>query len=178
MNQNVNHKKVLAELKDNIAMNGMPEFEDFRQLCEYVRDFVLTRYDLEFDDQINCGYCFVWAYLVWAIWAGDGITFVSTTGHVVIKYNDMYWDAENCEGRDNLKGFCSFGETYIRKHIDVRWMCWYWARAGTARKELRRIIRMFDPKTYKLVKDNNKKYWKNPHDFYGYKELPHLAEVA
>lgn len=179
MNNNVNHKKVLAELKNNIEIAGMPEFTDFSELCEYVRDFLIRRHDFDRDDEINYGYCFVWAYLVWALWPKGGITFVSVTGHVVVKYDGTYWDAEHCHGEKDLLGFCSFSKWSNPKHLDVRWMCWYWTRAGKAKRELRRLLRAFDPRTYKLVRNNGKDYWKNTDDdFPSYSALDKITEVA
>ena len=85
MNSQVNAKVVLTELRSTIGSMGHPPTDDFTKLCHYVTKWMLRRYELQYDDDINHGYCFIWTYLVWALWPEDGITFKVTTGHVIIK---------------------------------------------------------------------------------------------
>ena len=178
MNAKIKFPKILKELEDNMDVYGHPPKEDFSALCEYVTNWMIRKYDLNNDESINYGYCFIWAYLVWALWPGEGITFTTVSGHVVVKYNGNYWDSEHCEGEKDLNKFCCFNKFCTPKHVDVRWMCWYWTRAGLFKREFRRLIRSLTPETYKLVRDNGKGYWKSPDDFPGYKALKTIEEVA
>lgn len=178
MNNQVKFPKILEELKDNMDVDGYPPKDDFSALCDYVTRWMIRKYDLGNDASINFGYCFIWAYLVWALWPGEGVTFLTAKGHVVVKFENHYYDSEHCEGRPTTEGFCSFyGGT--QKLVDVKTMCWYWARAGRQLKELRRIIRKIHPALYKSVRDNGNCHWRNSlENFESREHLPYLPEVT
>ncbi len=185
MNNSVKVDKLLAELKDNIAVAGKPEFENtrdgFYNLCRYVTDWMLRKYNLDTDDQINYGYCFIWAYLVHALWPYDGLTFKTCTGHVVVVKDGLYYDSEHTDGHSDLNKFCSFPSRSYDGivHVALEEMCWYWARAGRQLKEFRRIIRKVQPALYKQVRDNGKCNWRNSiEDFIGYHHIKNLKQVS
>jgi len=179
MNNQVKFPKILEELNDNMAVDGYPPKDDFSGLCDYVTRWMIRKYDLDNDAGINYGYCFIWAYLVWALWPGEGVTFLTTTGHVVVKFEGHYYDSEHCEGYPEIDGWCGFYKNCERKLVDVKTMCWYWSRAGKKLRELRRIIRKVHPSLYKSVRDNGNAHWRNSiEDFPAYKHLPNLPEVA
>jgi hypothetical protein len=147
MNNAVKMDKLLAEMKDNIAVAGKPEFENSREgfydLCSYVTEWMLRKYDLETDDRINYGYCFIWAYLVYALWPHGGVTFKTCTGHVVVVKDGLYYDSEHQDGDSRLHKFCSFESRKADgvKHVEVDQMVWFWARNGKQLRELRRLVR-------------------------------------
>ena len=180
MNNAVKSEAILAELKSNVENAGLPPTGDFTALCNYVTDWMIRRYDLKNADDINWGRCFIWAYLVWALWPNDGeVTFKTATGHVVVKRGELYYDSEHPEGNDNIKKFCSFRSTEDYKHVDVRWMCWFWARAGKHLEELRRLVRKCNPDLYKLVRDNGNTHWENSkYDFSVCENIRKLPEIA
>lgn len=182
MNNAVKIDKLLEELKDNIDVAGQPprgdSDEDFSILCEYVTEWMVRKYDLQFHSDINHGYCFIWAYLVWALWNHGGVTFKSTTGHVVVAFRGHYYDSEHIDGRPVLDDeFCGFGYNDT-KHVDENWMAWYWARAGRKMREFRRLLRKCNPKIYNFVRDNGNHQWVNPHEnFPSYTKFATLPEV-
>ena len=184
MNNAVKMDKLLAELKDNIAVAGKPEFENsrdgFYSLCSYVTDWMIRKYNLETDADINYGYCFIWAYLVYALWPYGGITFKTCTGHVVVVRGGLYYDSEHLDGHSNIKKFCSFEQRAIEgiKHVGVAEMVWFWARNGRHLKELRRIVRKVEPSLYKVVRENGKNCWKNTWEFCSWSHIEQLKEVA
>lgn len=148
------------------AVDGLPPTNDFSAICEYVRDWMLRKYQLEWDDEINCGYCFIWAYLVWALWPQhDEVKFVTASQHVVILHKDKYYDCEHCFGEEYADEFCGFGEYSREKRVSIKWMCWLWARNGVKLKEFRRLMRKCTPKLYEEVRDNGKAFWKN-HEYF------------
>ncbi len=176
--------RLLEEMKSNIEQAGRPSPENsrdgFYDLCKYVTDWMIRKYDLNKDADINWGYCFIWAYLVWALWPHGGITFKTCTGHVVVVKNGLYYDSEHCDGHSNLKKFCSFQyrEKDGIKHVGVEEMTWYWARAGKELKELRRLVRKLTPSIYKYVRMNGNCYWNNTWEFDSIGNLEDLAEVS
>lgn len=182
MNNTVNAEAVLAELKSNAENVGPPPTGDFTALCNYVTAWMLERYELKTADDINWGRCFIWAYLVWALWPNDGeVTFKTVTGHVVVKRGELFYDSEHPTGNPSIKKFCSFKTRSEgdMKHVNVRWMAWYWARAGKHLEEFRRLILKFNPELYMLVKDNENCSWRDPFDsFSGHENISKLPEIA
>ena len=173
-NSNLNFKEVLAELK----LEALPKFTSITEVCQYVTTYMIKRYDLYDEAQINTGYCFIWAYLVWALWSKDDVVFKTVTGHVVVKCDGYFYDSEHINGSSSTDGFCGFYSSRTEKVVDVRWMSWFWTRNGNKHKEFRRILRRFDPKTYEVVRDNGSTYWSTARaDFMGYLHIDKLPEV-
>lgn len=178
VNKSTKVEALLAEIKDNAFIMGEPPAE-FSALCEYVTKWLIYRYDLKNDASINYGYCFIWAYLVWALWPGDGVSFVTTAGHVVVKFNNNYYDSEHCEGQPKISNWCGMDRDRVRKVVDVKTMCWYWSRAGRYLKEFRRVIRKTHPALYKSVRDNGNHNWADAAwVFMGCSHIHTLPEVA
>jgi hypothetical protein len=178
MNNAVKSDKVLAELKYNIENDGMPPTEDFPSLCDYVTDWMLRRYNLDGDYEINQGYCFIWAYLVWALWPHGGVTFKTVTQHVIVVYKGEHFDATNTSGHDDVGHFVCFGGLRTPKHTDVESMAWFWARSGKQYREFRRLIRKFTPSMYRKVRDNGSHYWRDHWSFYGSEHIGNLPSVT
>lgn len=176
MNQAINFKQALAELKLNESV-GLPPTNNFSELCRYVTNYMIGRYDLKGANSINRGYCFIWCYLVWALWPRGGVTFRTTTGHVVVMHGNRYYDSKHVRGTTTLLNYCSFSDGYDSKPIDVKWMCWYWARTGYELSKFRALIRKMSPKLYTEVRDGGKKFWKNHWDFYSYLEFKNVPEL-
>jgi hypothetical protein len=136
MNQQVDADKVLAILK----RKTLPKFEHIEEVCEFVTKYMVKRYNLSEPGLINCGYCFIWAYLVWALWPKGGVEFTSTDGHVAVRYQGYYFDAEHPDGEAETDWvFNSYDEDLM--DINVHGLAWYWCRDGLEKMELRRIIR-------------------------------------
>lgn len=182
MNNSTKVAAILAELRNNERDLGPVPTDDFTKLCQYVTDWMISRYDLRNADSINWGYCFIWAYLVWALWPNQNeVTFKTCTGHVVVKYGNRYYDSEHVDGDSRLHLFCAFesrGSDGV-KHVDAHWMCWYWTRAGKQLREFRRLVRKTNPKLYKFARAFAADHWDDPFDsFYGYQHITKLPEVA
>ena len=139
---------------------------------------MVRKYNLKYYSDINHGYCFIWAYLVWALWTHGGVTFKTTTGHVIVHYNGHYYDCDHFDGRPDTREFMCFGYSTI-KHLDINWMTWYWARCGKKMREFRRLLRKCNPQLYKFARANGMNEWDNPHEnFASYTEIDRIPEVT
>ncbi len=183
MNNSVKIEKLLEELQDNIAVAGEPETdysdEGFSIVCEYVTEWMIRKYDLDTDADINWGYCFIWAYLVWAVWPYGGVTFRTTTGHVVVEFNKHFYDSEHIDGRPVLDSeFTCFGKHSNNKHLDINWMAWFWSRSGKQLREFRRLLRKCNPQVYRFARENGKNHWVNSQEFfYYYGEIDKIPQI-
>lgn len=144
MNTEVNAKALLALLN----RRELPEFKTLPQVCEVVTDFLVKKYELNAPSDINQGYCFIWAYLVWALWKKP-LKFVSSDGHIVIEHNGLFYDSISHEGCDDLE----LMEVNLDEAADlgIKGMAWYWARCGTYKVEFRKILRATHMKLYKAI---------------------------
>lgn len=157
MNQQVESDKLLKILR----RRKLPEFKDLPAVCKFVTKFMVRHYDLYDGSDINRGYCFIWAYLVWAL-SKHEVKFVTSDGHVVVDDGELFYDSENPNGDCDLKFFDYMGGDDV-VNVDVRGMSWYWVRCGVAKKEFRSILRRTCNKLYNSVryggfKDNDWRY--------------------
>ena len=165
MNHLVKTKKLIEEIKSDRSSLDLPEFKnttgDFISLCQFVTDWMIDRYDLSSPPRINCGYCFIWAYLVWALWPYPGVSFSTTDGHVIVKRDGVFYDSEHIDGDTDVNNFLSFG---LMKSVDVgaQSMVWFWSRNGRYWYEFRKLVRRTAPKFYTLVRDKGASNWHNP----------------
>lgn len=134
---------LLSELK----VKYIPTFKDFPSICRFVTKRMMDVYDLECPGDINCGYCFIWAYFVSAL-TPRPLEFVTTENHVVI-YNSRtkkWYDSEHTSGTFDLDEVDGFDpDTYERFSIDLQTMTFYWAHAGIAADMFRKIVVRTDP---------------------------------
>jgi hypothetical protein len=165
MNKMIESKRLLAVLK----RKRMPKLETIQQVSVYVTRFMVKEYKLQSESDINCGYCFIWAYLVWALMK-EPVKFVMNDGHVVIEYRGEYYDAT------------TFGETEVNEIItgcgydgdpqefDVHRMAWYWARTGTRRKQFRELLEKTCESIYAYAHGEHG-FWEDGEIIYGAEEL-------
>lgn len=172
MNAKVNPSMVRKEF--DFSPDARVKFDDFSGLCHFVTGYMVDKYDLDDTAEINCGYCFVWAYLVWSLWKKDDVTFLTTEAHVVVHHDGLYYDSEHENGHPDHRELLGPVRMYHRKLVDVKTMCWYWARAGGCKDELRRLVRKFDSTAYVYVRDDAKKGWTKEDYFYGHIEFKKL----
>ena len=131
MNRELNARSILKVLK----RKKLPEFKNISEVCEFVTEFLLERYDLEKPIYINNGYCFIWAYLVWALW--DHVEFCTADDHVVVKVDDLYYDSVNPEGCADADLMCGDCELV---HTNVYGMAWFWTKVGLCKDEFKTIL--------------------------------------
>jgi hypothetical protein len=136
MNNAIESKRLLAILKRKRA----PKLETIDDVSIYVTKFMLKRYRLSEGD-INNGYCFIWAYLVWALMK-EPVNFVMDDGHVAILFDGTYYDSDTFGAHDidSIIRPCDYHDSAIETDVDS--MAWYWTRCGTHRKEFRTILKM------------------------------------
>lgn len=144
MNTEVNAQALLKLLNER----QLPDFKTLPEVCEYVTNFLMKKYSLDKASWINQGYCFIWAYLVWALWK-QPIEFVSTDGHVVVYDGTLYYDASNSEGYEALED--AELDPDEAADLGVKGMAWYWARCGTYKAEFRKILRSTHSKLYRAI---------------------------
>jgi hypothetical protein len=141
-NRALESKRLLAVLR----LKSMPELKTIDEVSEFVSNFMIKRYKLDCISDINEGYCFIWAYLVWALMP-EPVDFVTDDGHVVIRYKGEYYDATSF-GFYELDDILNDGTP---KTVDVKQMAWYWARVGSHRGKFRSIIRRTCKSVYDVV---------------------------
>lgn len=141
-NNALESKRLLAVLK----RKELPKLQTFDETCEYVTAFMVEHYKLEDESEINRGYCFIWAYLVWAL-SPVPIKLVTSSSHIVVKYQDAYYDATTF-GEPSLEDIGCWGAT---KEVSVEQMSWFWARIGTYRRKFRTILRKTSKEIYTFV---------------------------
>jgi hypothetical protein len=145
MNQQVESSKLLKVLHKR----KLPEFQNLPEVCRFVTKFVKKQYNLRYDGDINHGYCFIWAYLVWAL-NKEEVKFATTDGHVLVHHDDLYFDSSNPHGYECLEDAeLDPDEAEI---VDVRGMAWYWSRCGVAKKQFRSLLRRTCLRIYNKVR--------------------------
>jgi hypothetical protein len=89
-----------------LGVTKIPRFNSMEKTCEYVTDRMIEKYkssNVCVASDINYGYCFIWAYLVYALAPKDyNLSFLSTTAHVVVtdKDNGLSYDSVAPYGDD------------------------------------------------------------------------------
>ena len=133
MNRELESKRLLKLL----GRRRMPPLKTIDDVRKFVTKFMMKQYSLKRERDINYGYCFIWAYLVWALMK-EPIEFVTTDGHVVVKYNNKYFDSET-SWAESLN---EIGLPYYESvSVGIRGMAWYWVRRGWHKDKFLRIIR-------------------------------------
>jgi hypothetical protein len=142
----------LETARREMLLTEIPRFNSFEEVTVFLNGYMVKRYGLHSTYDINCGFCFIWAYLVWVLWDyADEIVFVTTRGHVGVKYQGKFYDSENLYGANEDAVFTQY---YSPISISLFDMCWYWARGGIERFEFRKLISAFDPQLFEEVKKN------------------------
>lgn len=146
MNTQVNAQALLKLLRKR----ELPVFNTLPDVCHFVTKFLMKKYRLQRPSCINHGYCFIWAYLVWALWKKP-VSFSSSDGHILVFDNEtgFYFDSANCEGYECLEDadIC----TDECANLGIKGMAWYWARCGVYKVEFRKILRATHMKLYKTI---------------------------
>ncbi len=93
---------------------------------------------------INCGNCFNWAFLFWALNKGKRCSFISDPHHVVTKINGRLYSSEFIAGtvNENPHNFCE-----KPWHWSVKLMIAFWARRGVHYDYLEKIVKCLTGKT-------------------------------
>ena len=55
-------------IKTVLGVKKIPQFKKFERVCKFVTKRMVKMYHLESPFDINQGYCFIWSYLVHALW--------------------------------------------------------------------------------------------------------------
>jgi hypothetical protein len=143
MNREMNAKLVLKTLR----MRKLPQFNNIEEVGDFVTKYMVKHYKLGTYLRINNGYCFIWAYLVWALMK-EPVSFVSSDGHVVVKYKGMYYDCETY-GQQSIEDIDYMDDNAVS--TDVKGMAWYWARCGVCKREFRKVIRATHMRLYNCI---------------------------
>lgn len=146
----MNHQIESNKLLKVIRKRKLPEFNNLPEICRFVSNVVKKEYGLVSDESINRGYCFIWAYLVWAL-SKESVKFATTDGHVVIDDGNLVYDSENPDGVELSVMFYHSDLDSIAE-VDVRGMAWYWARCGVYKKEFRSVLRKTFTKLYNKIR--------------------------
>jgi len=136
-------------IKKVLKVKKIPNFRKFERLCDFVTKRMVKVYRLNSPWNINQGYCFIWSYLVHALWK-EPLQFVSTDAHVVILNNrtQRYYDSDNPLGTTNVETIAGIGghdSSRTRAIVDRQVMTFFWAHVGCKKIELRNIVKQVDP---------------------------------
>jgi hypothetical protein len=141
----LNERKILKAMK----LEVIPKFKTLPEVCDFVTKYMLERYYLLQREEINCGYCFIWALYVWALWDGrEKISFISSSGHVFLKVGRLYYDARHVEGTmKRLDITCMNVEK-----LNLFQMVWYWGQRGRQKRRFTGLLNRIAPKVLREVK--------------------------
>jgi hypothetical protein len=138
-----------VELKKVLKVKKVPAFRSFTSVCKFVTKRMIKVYGLKQASDINCGRCFIWSYLVAAIW-NDPLQFITTEQHVMVLNNktQLFYDSEHLEGTkdiDDIGGMEDADFMQTRSVVDREVMTFYWSHIGYHKQLFREIIAKIDP---------------------------------
>ena len=105
-NKEVESVKLLKLLR----RRKLPKVDTVEQAGKIATKFLIKYYGLAGTFEINCGYCFIWAYLVWALLPYQ-VYFITSDDHVVISHKNLFYDADNLEGYEDLSDLGIYNHT-------------------------------------------------------------------
>lgn len=130
-------RDALAKFLD---VDKLPRSRRINIIGRFVAERIKDKYSISAYD-INNGYCFIWAYLVWAILQDETISFQSNYNHVVVSYKGKFYDSDHITGSKLLTKMEFFGYN-SGDTMDVEQMCRYWSRHGYRASELKKAMRL------------------------------------
>ena len=141
----LNEKKILKAMK----LDAVPQFRNLPEVCDFVTKYMMERYCLLTSGEINCGYCFIWALYVWALWDGrKKISFISTSGHVFLKVGRFYFDSKHLEGTTKRTDITCIDP----EKLNLFQMVWYWGQRGRQKRVFTGLLNHIAPKVLAKVK--------------------------
>lgn len=123
-----------------LNVEKLPRSQRIATVGRFVADKMMEKYSITAYD-INSGYCFIWAYLVWAIVQDESISFQSNYNHVVVSYKGKFYDSDHITGSKLLTKM-EFFSSDSGDTMDVEQMCRYWSRHGYRAAELKKAMRL------------------------------------
>jgi hypothetical protein len=134
----------------------------FEGVCAMVTDYLISHHKVINPHRINCGHCFVWAYLVWALCEED-VDFVTGTGHVMVRHNGKLYDSAHLDGvpvhsiTNPING--------PKLVVEVDGMAWFWSRAGIHNRLLLEYVKTTFASLYEKIFDadeclDSDEYWR------------------
>lgn len=118
----------------------LPDQNNIAEIRDFVTNWFKTAKNVG-DHSINCGYCFIWAYLVWALAKPRTVTFHSDNGHVCVKHGGLYYDSVRFAYKSSadIIRVGGYGNPIWRWSMtDV---ALYWGRNGIRKHVFRQAIR-------------------------------------
>lgn len=141
----LNEKKILKAMK----LEVIPKFKTLPEVCDFVTKYMMERYYLLTPGEINCGYCFIWALYVWALWDGrEKISFISTSGHVFLKVGRFHYDSKHLDGTTKRVDITCMD---VEK-LNLLQMVWYWGQRGRQKRRFTGLLNRIAPKVLREVK--------------------------
>ena len=129
-----------TKLKRLLRVRELPDNADHQSVRTFVTDWLVKKYDLGTEDEINRGYCFIWAYLVWALCKPGTMKFVGDSSHVCVKIGDKFYDSVWENGtfdKRNILGYRFRGPwNFSTLHLFL-----YWGYAGYEKLTFRSIVK-------------------------------------
>jgi hypothetical protein len=130
-------KEILVTFFSTEELPSTPE-----EIMKFVTHFMIKNHHCHDVHNINRGWCFIWAYLVWCLLSSedDEISFVNLgdCGHVILKFKNKFYDSENQHGNSSCDDFRRFG--LQREYVNLERMCTFWLRYGYEKHLFKKVL--------------------------------------
>jgi hypothetical protein len=117
---------------------------EITDIAQFVTNWMMAEYRFKRPSDINWGWCFIWAYFVWAL-SPKKVEFIRLGygGHVVIGFDGLYYDSCNTTGIGLEKFQKEYGYEPVKKTVLETVL--HWLKIGNAKKDFATFLRKTQP---------------------------------
>lgn len=151
----------LSGLKKYFGIAEVKRFSSVSAAGKYVTKLMMKKYKLTHPDYINCGYCFIWAYLV-SVVCTKPVEFMTNSNHVVVTDGTLFYDSENPDGTSFEEIFEGYSSDPGIVKADRTLMSFFWMHVGLKKCVFKKIIKVVDPTgiiARTVLKKKNEEYY-------------------
>jgi hypothetical protein len=115
---------------------------DIDWVVQFVTSWMIVKYRFKKANDINYGYCFIWAYFVWCLMPEGSVVFrrLEGPGHVIIEHAGKFYDSNNLSGMKSVRSWTKVYGSPARKEIASK-NIGYWLRYGLKKEEFWELIK-------------------------------------
>ena len=124
---------------------NLPNTHD--KIMKFATEYLMKKHYFDEKYDINTGWCFQWAYFVWCLHPNPEIIEFhrfGAYGHVVIKFQDKYYDCVTTKGTKSLRKFSEVYGYHVQ-HDNIVDVCEFWLDIGNSNQEFLRILHVLNP---------------------------------
>lgn len=125
-----------AQLKTFFGVDKLPT--ETTEIAEFLNRWFAQAHGFN-EKSINCGHCFNWAFLFWALNKHKRCSFVSDPHHVITKINGKLYSSEFISGTDNIDPHSLNEKPWT---FNIKLMIAFWEKRGIHGDYLRKIVRI------------------------------------